>query len=349
MKENFAIDAINHIDQDLVEEYAKEKEHLKRKRENKKKSLRITWGAAACVCLIVSIVIILNWPEKEPTVSLGLRQYKTFEETLCMATDVVIAKYQGSELAGNEMMLHKFAVSESVYGDASGVLDIYITQPYITVTEDATAVGKENTIVLSRDTDYMLVLEKADAHGVYTRFVPYIMMNETIINVDSLADSQMYGESIVKHSTGISFTNELSKEALINYVKSITSKNIVTESPTAGYIKSNNISDIIAESPNVIKIKVDKLNYTTKTDWLSIDMYQCTVTESIKGDIAVGEKIAVTFFADTVKAGEECIVAVKVINEDAVAGDMSPVCHFTSKSSLFDLSKYQEIKDMVKS
>ncbi len=51
MKENFAIDAINHIDNDLIEEYAKEKERLKRKRENKKRMPWVKWASlAACLC-----------------------------------------------------------------------------------------------------------------------------------------------------------------------------------------------------------------------------------------------------------------------------------------------------------
>ncbi len=56
MKENFAIDAINHIDNDLVEEYAKEKEHLKRKRESKKRTPWIKWASvAACFALVICI------------------------------------------------------------------------------------------------------------------------------------------------------------------------------------------------------------------------------------------------------------------------------------------------------
>ncbi len=59
MKENFAIDAINHINNDLVEEYAKEKEHLKRKRENKKRTPWIKWASvAACFCLMIVITVV---------------------------------------------------------------------------------------------------------------------------------------------------------------------------------------------------------------------------------------------------------------------------------------------------
>ncbi len=59
MKENFAIDAINHIDNDLVEEYVKEKEHLKRKREKKKRIPWIKWASvAACFCLMIVITVV---------------------------------------------------------------------------------------------------------------------------------------------------------------------------------------------------------------------------------------------------------------------------------------------------
>ncbi len=58
MKENFAIDAINHIDYALVEEYVKEKEHLKRKRENKKRTPWIKWvSVAACFIFVVTSII----------------------------------------------------------------------------------------------------------------------------------------------------------------------------------------------------------------------------------------------------------------------------------------------------
>ncbi len=62
MKENFAIDAINHIDNDLVEEYAKEKEHLKRKRENKKRTPWIKWASVAACFLLVVVTSVLVIP-----------------------------------------------------------------------------------------------------------------------------------------------------------------------------------------------------------------------------------------------------------------------------------------------
>ncbi len=59
MKENFMIDAINRMDYDLIEEYANEKERLKKNRMTRKKTAWLKWGAvAAGLCLMIMGAVI---------------------------------------------------------------------------------------------------------------------------------------------------------------------------------------------------------------------------------------------------------------------------------------------------
>ncbi len=58
MKINFMIDAINHIDLDLIEEYTKEKELLKIKNISSKKNPWLRWASlAACLCAVIALSI----------------------------------------------------------------------------------------------------------------------------------------------------------------------------------------------------------------------------------------------------------------------------------------------------
>ncbi len=58
MKEIFVIDAINHIDYDLVEEYAKEKECLKNKQASKRNRHWLKSASmAACFCIMIAVTV----------------------------------------------------------------------------------------------------------------------------------------------------------------------------------------------------------------------------------------------------------------------------------------------------
>ena len=84
----------------------------------------------------------------------------------------------------------------------------------------------------------------------------------------------------------------------------------------------------------MIRVRVDSLGYSTHTDLLDVDLYWCTVTKSIKGDLKVGDKVGVVFFADTVKQGEEWAVAAYIVNDNT---SDAPVLYFTSRNSLLGL------------
>lgn len=316
--------------------------------EKQRKNNRIRLvSVAACICLMlaagISLVIKFCFPVS--SYHEYLRKYISFEQTLAEATDVVIAEYKGFREAEDDFMLYKFSVYDRIYGNAPDEIEVSISKPILKTIENDNDVQYSTVdIGFEKGTEYILVLERGDRNIVYKKTVPYLLLNEIIINTEDFSKSSMYCKPINEHTEGITFSDELTKADLISYIHEKTKNNVRELSPTQSYIDSDDIDTIVSESPDIIKVKINKLNYTTRTAIFDTDFYWCTVEEVLKGDLSVGQTVGVIFFADTVRQGKEYIVAVNVINEKS---DNTKVCYFTSKNNLYGLKEYDRIKKII--
>lgn len=281
--------------------------------------------------------------------------YYTFEGALSEATDVVVAQYIGSKKFGKQHIEHEFLVSERIYGEAPDTVRIHTARDldievFLSGEEDGgypVAPYNEKGIEFEKGVNYLLVLKKSDSNAVYKHTIPYIMVGDIMIDVDKIAESRMYyNEPINNHTEGIKFTESLTREELTEYIASITVNN-VGDGFIRVYLESDRLEDIVNDSPNIIKVKIGELESKTRSDIFDIDFYECTVVETLKGDIKVGAKITIIFFANTVKTGKEYIVATYQIKDSD--GNIRSTSHrLTSKKSLFKLNQYEEIMNYIK-
>ena len=274
--------------------------------------------------------------------------YYTFEEACLLANTVIIANYIGSsELYDMDKdgysltyIKNEFIVKDTLFGNPTEKILIYTQGANLPIIDDkgiATEVSpcNQNDISFEPNVDYLLILIKN--RDLYTFDTRYSLINEAIVRLDDLTLSQMYNEPLSSHIKGIEFTDETTREEMISYVKNITKNN----TPAYEYIKSDKMEDIINESPYVITISIKGNLNAVRGVFGEWDIYDSTVIQVLKGEIKAEIKTRIVFFPDTVKPGEEWIVA-------AVPPDgRDEYLHLTSKNSLIPYDQIDEVKQII--
>lgn len=105
------------------------------------------------------------------------------------------------------------------------------------------------------------------------------------------------------------------------------------------YIKSESMDEIILESMYVTEVTPVEMYHSTDI----VDVYLCNVNHVYKGNLTTTEddQILISFFKDSVKKGEEYIVALNSDTDDALIYALS------SKKSVYTLQVEEEIRDLL--
>ena len=257
----------------------------------------------------------------------------TFECFLAYASDIVIAQYVGSRPFGQQVREFEFMVIDRILGDAPDTIFIYTDRGSGYYPPD-----------VSPGVNYMLVLERIGDPYANTHEDGYVMEGNIVINLDNPELSVIFGrrKPLSQYSTSLAFDSNTTAEEIISVVSDLTRNN----PPGRSYITSTLIDDIVHGSPNILVIEIDELwrlaSEQATTDWMAVDLYFVTILETLKGDFAAGERLSMTFFADTVFLGEQHIVATRPISEYSIGWQ-----EFTSRNSLFSLDQQGEIMMII--
>ena len=108
------------------------------------------------------------------------------------------------------------------------------------------------------------------------------------------------------------------------------------------FIESEKMADVIVGSSDVIRIKIGEWDFGGNGLFFQNDGYYCTVIETLKGAVKIDSEIVMIFFYNTVKPGQEYIVAVMEMEPD------TNWYIFTSRNSLFRLDQKEEIMEYIK-
>lgn len=170
--------------------------------------------------------------------------------------------------------------------------------------------------------------------GVYTEELSYCSVGGNIfLPVEDISNSTMRGEALKKHAQ---ITKYKTVEQLVSYITEYLQAR--PEQPTFvgnPYIQSTDLATILKESPYVLRVELvkDNTEYYNPTD-----IFYCKIKEVLKGDAEVASEVTVYFFKNTVKVGDEYIIALEPSYEDATAH-----FRFSSKNSLFTVDRQDEI------
>ncbi|MCL2628954.1 MAG: hypothetical protein FWD44_09725 [Oscillospiraceae bacterium] len=266
--------------------------------------------------------------------------YRSFKEALLASTDVVVAQYVEHRSFGKNLTEFEFAVIDRVLGNAANNIFIYAAN------EEVPAIGSERAIsynqgdlAFDNKTIYLLPLNRLQGATLKTHEDGYLFIHNLVMNLDDPALSTMYNEPLSKLSMELDFTSRsLTDEQIMTYVSKIVANNSLARE----HIRSEKIEDIIVDSPYIFIVEINDprrlVSDQVTRDWMETDIYFCTILKTLKGDINVGTEHAVIFFADTVKKGEQHIIAVEQI---------STTFELSSKNSLFRMDQLDEIMAII--
>ncbi len=273
--------------------------------------------------------------------SSALYPYRTFEEAFDYVDTVVKAKIKGSYNFSKRYDKFTFEVTEVVSGVAGDTIDVYASDLKGHFFANGHSVNfYENGVTFNEGDEYLLLL--AMNSDVYAKVNPmYLLRFATTINLDNLPKSKMYSEPLELHAKGID-VNTCTKEEMVDYVIELVGDNkpkLLSSAET--------LEEITNEAYDLVHIKVKSLssdgNSVLSDDAIkATDIMYCEVIESLKGKGSEYEKeVEIIFFDDTVKPGEEYIVAI----DDFEKGDA--YLRFLTPNSLRPVSEKAEIKGYI--
>ena len=267
----------------------------------------------------------------------GDAPYRTLEDVCAVSTDVVVATCTGSRNG-----LFTFDVQEVLLGDAKDKISMHpgsATQIYTAFSSNTGEYRSiyyyANQIYFYEGTTYLLILQKSTS--VYSLYgsVYYSTMCATTIDLDNLAASKMYNESIIPHIRGIDIT-ACTKEEMVEYVCGLVKDNRTKESVS----DAETLEEIIRDSTDVIEIKIKNPVRKTDTSYKKSEVWECQIIETLKGDFEEGSMVKIEFFADEVIPNKKYIVALdskfKILWES-----------LTTKDSLRPVSEKETIKSYI--
>jgi len=271
--------------------------------------------------------------------------YFMFEEAVSeFATDVVIVQYVGHRRFGQNLTEFEFVVVDRVLGDAAERIFVYEeNNVHASVSGGPHKVHFEpGNLVFNHGTDYLLPLDRISTVYANTRDDGFRFIANMMIDLDNPVNSIMYSEPLYLHTEILDFTENTAREEIIFLVEELTRDN----PPSPDFIRSEDMSDIINGSPYVFIIEIGEPHLLSRdrvsTDWRNTDIYHVTLVESLKSYTDLENEFLMTFFADTVRSGQQQIVAVEPIEEGATDWFL-----FTSRNSLFSLDDLDEIVAII--
>ena len=231
--------------------------------------------------------------------------YRTFEETLEMANNVVIVEYLGKERIDRTFTEYKFNVCERLLGNADDEISIYQGRILIHMISD----GKDEYSYL--DDEYPMIvghrylLPLYGYNTVYFEKPRYYFLSGLAIDLTSLSQSVMYGkQNIASHVKGLNL-NQTTVDYVQTYVKSIVQDNSRFNPKS----DAKDLKELISMSPDIFVVKVGRVVDIIESPERNCELRDCVVKDILKTDDAeVLTEIAIKFFQNTVDEGDEVIV-----------------------------------------
>ena len=261
--------------------------------------------------------------------------YRSFETACQEFTNVIIATSTGMDLDG----YWTFDVQESIFGETEDKICMSRGNSLKLVT--SLGVGYsityyENDKFFETGETYLLMLNK-DSSVYYSKKQTFYYTACAIqISLDNISESRMYGESAKRHITGVDI-DTCTREELIEYVRELVKNN---EPGKKSISSAETLEEIVRDSTDVVQIKICNPIKQVKNSTKEIEVWECKVTDSLKGDLKKGEMIEIEFFADIVIPNKEYIVGLDDNFEISVKA-------LTTKDSLRPVSEKAEIKSYI--
>jgi len=250
---------------------------------------------------------------------------------------VIIVRYVGQRPFGRTLIELEFSVVDRILGNAADRIFVYMEDPTDRIPYDFT---------FNARADYLLALQRiSDPYG-NTHEDGFLLIRNIIIDVDNPQNSPMYRRNTFEPSEGegLNLGAGATRQQIVSYFEQVTRVMPLREERM---IKSEVVEDIIHWSPYVLVVEIGRpsrlASEVSPSDWGPTDIFYATVIDVLDnwGYIAVGDEIEVIFVADTVRVGEQHIVATRPSSTGRH--------NFTSRHSLFSMDQLDEIIQILDS
>lgn len=272
-------------------------------------------------------------------------KYVTLEDCISEATDIVKAKCI-NVIEKPENVEYEFWVTENFLGENKDTNIFVFVQPeqMVEIISGSQKVNEndnyqENLKYTAGSEYYLILMKYIDVYYDHDKYM--VSYSAPFIPAADISSSSMYGESLLKHSSAKTLSTE--EDLCAHITKCISEIDWSERSGYYGipYITDTDTTAIIEKSTYILKIKITEQKYAEKKG--NKNIYLCTVTETLKGEVKENETIGVEFFPDTISIGEEYIVALNDVDYTA-----TPQTYiFSSKNSLFSTAEYENILEIL--
>ena len=257
-------------------------------------------------------------------------------------TDIVIARLVERKMLNDVVMRFEFVVDEVLVGNAEERIFVYIDGWIETEGYDDWDAPVRRGIVPG--VDYLLMLSRLSLSPYrHSHIYPngFGFINDMVIDLTNLVIGDYENTPLAWELPGLDFDAGVSQAQLIAHIASLADPLRYMERYDTVFVESDLLEDIIVGSPDILVVEINEPLWLSSqqfnTNWSATDIFFATVVEVLDGasSVAVGSRIEVEFFADTVSTGERHIVA--VTRHEYGWFD------FTSRNSLFSTDQIDEI------
>jgi len=271
--------------------------------------------------------------------SMGMGVRWTFESAIEVATDVVVAEFVTSRSLQGATE-YEFIVHDRVFGNTADTIFVYV------VYAEMSRRFADPEFQFSVGSQYLLALIKlADVYS-HLHEDGFIFTTDLILDLNDPSRSTIYNEPLSLHSRMNFNSRSITSGEIISYASTLPHTPFLTARRV--FITSDYLVDIISGSPHVLVVEINEprrmANQGIQSGLRSTDIYFTTVVEVLKGDMQVGDRVEIVFFAGTVFSGETHIVSVTPVS---TASQNPYFQQFTSRHSLHSPDQLDEIISII--
>ena len=260
-------------------------------------------------------------------------EYLNFEDACELASDVVVATFTGSRPYGASFTEYSFTVKNRLLGNAPEQINVYAMDAEIVVENESVAPYNAQELFLEHNTDYLLLLDHRVS--VYNETDIYQFVCNIYIDFSDINKSMMYNQPIASHSSTFDFANT-DTDSVLAYVKELVKNNTPSPQP----VKNPELKDIITASTDIVVITVNRCEKKVINDFRNTGFFACTIEETLKGTLSVGESVQILFKLDDVEEGDKIIVALNNY-------DKATYYRITSLNSIFSIDNKGEFLSIL--
>ena len=260
--------------------------------------------------------------------------YFTFEESMDIATNIVLAEYVGKEDKGRYCEF-LFNIQKQYKGNLTeNYLYVYRIKADVHIAEKGYSYNSLPNYVEGKS--YVLLLERSIS--VYNEHDHFLPISGTLLPADNLNDLRIHGRQPLLSHSSMTKSDIKTFQRFESYITKRVKASSLPGKEYSGipYIKSNDIETIVKESDYIVRLKPK-----TQGDVLAdaTVICECELIKQYKGKINK-ELIEVKFFKNTVDIDSEYIVAMT----ETVMTDRYVL---SSKNSVMGVDKENQILSLL--